>query len=119
MPRGSFATLKACFLRRLDAGGERRRWYDDEIDDDMTTSVELTAMIQRATYAFALADHELRDRARSAPAWMKRRMDDSRRARGLRPLWSDDATRRKAADKAKRLRAYLAATRATIGLKGS
>jgi hypothetical protein len=96
-----------------------RRWYAEEGDDDMTTSLEPTAMIQRNTYAFALADHELRDRARSAPAWMKRRLDAARQARGQRPLWSDDTTRRRAADKAKRLRAYIALTKITMGSRGS
>jgi len=76
-------------------------------------------MIQRATYSFALADHEVRARARSAPGWMKRRIDADRQARGLRPLWSADTTRREAVDKAKRLRAYIVMARAELALKGS
>jgi hypothetical protein len=67
--------------------------------------------IQRAAYAFGMGDHEIRQRARYAPEWIRRRMDADRQRRGLRPLWGDDATRRQAAAKARSLRLFITKTK--------
>lgn len=98
-----------------------RRWYDGGM---MTTPTFMentfVGPIHRATYACGMDDHEVRARARSAPPWIRRRIDADRQARGMRPLWGDEeATRRRTASKARRLRAYLEATRKALGLKGS
>lgn len=80
----------------------------------------LTDSVQRA--ALEPADLEVRHRARHAPAWMKRRIDAARQARGAVPLWgatTATTTRQRVAGKAKRLRVFLTMTRATVAVAGS
>lgn len=75
----------------------------------------MTEPVQRAARVhLGAADLEVRNRARYAPAWMKRRIDADRQARGAMPLWGTaEATRQRVAGKAKRLRVFLTMTRAT------
>jgi len=65
-------------------------------------------------------DVQIRSRARNSPLWMKQRIDADRQRQGMRPLWaSNDQTRRRAAAKARALRAFVTAARLKAGLSGS
>lgn len=79
----------------------------------------MTDTVQRAARIhLGPADLEVRHRARHAPAWMKRRIDAARQARGAAPLWGTTTattTRQRVAGKVKRLRVFLTLTRAVAG----
>lgn len=64
----------------------------------------------------AISDAELRERCRTAPLFIRRRMDARREARGLPPLWGSRAHGRRAAATGlvSRMRAFLATTRARL-----
>lgn len=73
-----------------------------------------------ARLPFAEADAEIRERARYAPEWVKRRIDAARVERGAAPLWATaSATRERAAGKVRRLRAFIASRRAAAAVIGS
>jgi hypothetical protein len=78
--------------------------------EDMTMTI--MGPIQRAArITLGSADLEVRERCRSAPAWIRRRIDASRQQRGLPPLWGAEVTRRRVAAKVERLRVFLSAMR--------
>ena len=64
----------------------------------------------------AISDTELRERCRTAPLFIRRRMDANREARGLPPLWGSRAQGRRAAATGlvSRMRSFLAMTRARL-----
>jgi hypothetical protein len=64
----------------------------------------------------AMNEHEIRERCRTAPEWVRRHMDARREARGLRPLWGSRAQGRRAAATGlvSRMRSFLAMTRARL-----
>lgn len=59
-----------------------------------------------------MAEREIRERCRTAPEFVRRHIDARREARGLRPLWGDDAradrARARVATAVARHRAFLA-----------
>lgn len=77
--------------------------------------------VQRAArITLGAADLEVRERCRYAPAWIRRRIDAARQQRGAAPLWGTaEVTRQQAAAKARHLRAFLEAMRATAAAAGS
>lgn len=76
--------------------------------------------IQRAArITLGSADLEVRERCRNAPAWIRRRIDAARQARGAAPLWGAEATRERVVAKVTRLRVFLSATRAAVAAAGS
>jgi len=85
--------------------------------------VEMTSeVVEHASvfHADVRRDVEIRSRARNAPLWMKQRIDADRQRQGMLPLWaSNDQTRRRAAAKARALRAFVTAARLKAGLSGS
>jgi hypothetical protein len=64
----------------------------------------------------AMDEHEIRERCRTAPEWVRRHMDARREARGLRPLWGDTGRAAlayaRAAAAAARHKAFVAASAA-------
>lgn len=73
-----------------------------------------------ARLPFGEADAEIRERARYAPEWVRRRIDAARLERGAAALWaSPSATRERAAGKVRRLRAFIASRRAAAAVIGS
>jgi hypothetical protein len=84
----------------------------------MTMTMEPIQRAARVT--LGAADLEVRERCRHAPAWIRRRIDAARQQRGAAPLWSDaEVTRQRAGAKARQLRVFLTAMRASRAAAGS
>ena len=61
-------------------------------------------MVERAGVISGLSDVELRHRCRSAPEFVRAKIDERRTARGLRPLWPGVAKRSEVASASRRVR---------------
>jgi hypothetical protein len=77
------------------------------------TGGNATGVIERAAWGDATGDEAIRQRCRTAPIEVRRLIDHSREARGLRPLWPAN-TRSAVTRRTRRIRfwkAFLAAYR--------
>jgi hypothetical protein len=80
------------------------------------TGGNATGVIERAAWGDAPGDEAIRQRCRSAPIEVRRLIDHSREARGLRPLWPSVSRRGRSPARA---RATVARWRAFLTLAGS